>query len=456
MTKRYLTIIIFILSCLTVMAGQQKRFTLMGFGDSITEGGEGFESYLYALWERLFSAGYDFDFIGPHESECRIGKLANCGFRGKNAEYLDRITDSIYQAYPADYVLIHAGHNYYAHQEPVARIIKSYRSIIHKMQQVNPHVHILLSTVVESGKLPKYSYIPQLNHAIVSLVKDLHSTQVTLVDMNANFDWHTMTIADKVHPNSVGRNYMGEVWFKAIKSLLKKPVYHFDVKKIGYKRLRNGEQLEAHVFLPHGKSSHSAICWFFAGGWKYGTPLQFYRECSYFADKGMVAVTFDYRIACKDSTTAEDAVEDCKDAISWLRTNTSFFNIKPYRIAVAGASAGGSMAALLGCIDPQSTENLSRPDLLILEYPTLQLSENKLRPQMPPMVMLIGTKDEFTTIDRAKQYVNKIKELGNDCTLHTFEKRHHPIFYYRKPLTDDYTNVLEIIDAFLKKYQFTK
>ena len=75
---------------------------------------------------------------------------------------------------------------------------------------------------------------------------------------------------------------------------------------------------------------------------------------------------------------------------------------------------------------------------------------------MPPMVMLIGTKDEFTPIDRAKQYVNKIKELGNDCTLHTFEKRHHPIFYYSKPLTDDYTNVLEIIDAFLKKYQFTK
>lgn len=456
MAKRNSVLILFILSCLTLMAGQQKRFTVMGFGDSITEGGKGFQTYLYPLWERLFSAGYEFDFIGPNESECRIGKLAHCGFKGRNAEFLEHITESVYSKYPADFVLIHAGHNYHADEKPVERIIKSYRSIIHKVLQSNPHAHILLATAVESGKLPKYSYIPQLNRAIFHFVEDLHSPHVTLVDMNAGFDWRTMTIADKVHPNKLGRDYMGEVWFKAMKPLLKKPVNSFDVKKIGYKRLLNGELLEAHVFLPQTKPTHSAIGWFFAGGWKYGTPLQFYRECSHYARKGMVAVTFDYRIASKDSATVEDAIADCKDAIRWLRTHSAYFDIDPAHIALAGASAGGSMAALLGCIDPDSPERLSRPNLLLLEYPTLQLSENALRSEMPPMTMIMGTKDEFTPIEHTERYIKKVKELGNECKLYPFEGRHHPIFHYRKALTSDYARILEIMDSVLKKNHFTK
>ena len=36
----------------------------MGVGDSITEGGDYFICYLFPLWEKLFTAGYTFDFIG--------------------------------------------------------------------------------------------------------------------------------------------------------------------------------------------------------------------------------------------------------------------------------------------------------------------------------------------------------------------------------------------------------
>ena len=50
----------------------------MGLGDSITEGSDDFASYLFPLWEKLMSAGYEFDFIGPRESKCRIGTL-KCG-----------------------------------------------------------------------------------------------------------------------------------------------------------------------------------------------------------------------------------------------------------------------------------------------------------------------------------------------------------------------------------------
>ena len=48
---------------------RQPRFTIMGVGDSITEGGDYFTCYLFPLWEKLFTAGYTFDFIGPSRKQ---------------------------------------------------------------------------------------------------------------------------------------------------------------------------------------------------------------------------------------------------------------------------------------------------------------------------------------------------------------------------------------------------
>ncbi len=82
--------------CVSTATGQEKkqeRFTLMGLGDSITEGADFFTCYLYPLWEKLFTAGYQFDFIGPRESKCRIGTLNHCGFSGKNVEFLESKID---------------------------------------------------------------------------------------------------------------------------------------------------------------------------------------------------------------------------------------------------------------------------------------------------------------------------------------------------------------------------
>lgn len=81
----------------------------MCVGDSITEGSNEFSSYIYPLWEKLFSEGYEFEFIGPKVSPCRIGTLNCCGFSGKTVEYIDSKIDNIYKNYTSDIVLLHAG-----------------------------------------------------------------------------------------------------------------------------------------------------------------------------------------------------------------------------------------------------------------------------------------------------------------------------------------------------------
>ena len=198
----------------------QKRFSVLGLGDSITEGGDTFQSYLFPLWQKLFTAGYQFDFIGPNTSKCRIGVIHHAGFSGHNAEFLDAHIDSIYRKYPADIVLLHTGHNHFEKEYPVDGIIKAQESIICKIRAINPNVKILVAKVIHSGKLPKYSYIPELNKSIAKMVKRMNNNNVLLVDQAKGFDWKKFTIGDKVHPNSLGAEHMAEVWFEAIKTIL--------------------------------------------------------------------------------------------------------------------------------------------------------------------------------------------------------------------------------------------
>ncbi len=444
----------FFWSTTAIAAQQQKRFTVMGIGDSITEGGASFSSYLYPLWEKLFSAGYDFEFIGPRQSGCRIGKLKHCGFSGKNAEFIASQVDSVYRKYPADFVLIHAGHNHFVEEKPVKGIIAAYRKMITTILKVNPSAHILMAQVVGSGKLPKYSYIPQLNKEIAKMVNSYHSSQIVLVNQNKGFEWETMTIADKVHPNKKGREQMANVWLTALRPLLQQPPYQFSVERIPYKTLASGDSLYAHVFRPKKNKMHSAMAWFFAGGWKYGSPLQFYREAAYLSELGILSVSFDYRISYLYHTTHQEALEDAKDAVRWMRKNADDLGISADSIAVGGASAGACMAALLGSLDRAGQDSLAIPNLLLLEYPTLTLPKEEVREKMPPMLLCMGTNDGFTPMDVVEDYINKVMALGNECEFHPFEGCGHPIFYYRKPLTKDYDILLSLIERFLRRHGY--
>ena len=76
--------------------GRPARTTIMAEGDTITQGGTGFESYTAPLWSMLYGAGYAFDFIGPNSFACRTGSVANCGYGGRTAEYLASKIDSLY------------------------------------------------------------------------------------------------------------------------------------------------------------------------------------------------------------------------------------------------------------------------------------------------------------------------------------------------------------------------
>lgn len=463
----------------TVLYAQEKkqeRFTIMGVGDSITEGSDSFESYLFPLWQKLLTGGYQFDFIGPRESKCRIGILNHCGFGGKNAEFLASKIDSIYRLYPADIVLLHAGHNHSVEEEPVPGMIAAYKSIISQIQAVNPYAHILVAQVIPSGKLPKYSYIPALNGKIVELVSGLHSSHISLVDQTGSFDWEKYTVQDKVHPNEKGAERMATVWFDALKTILPTPVMAFSPEIIRYKTLANGDSLTLHLLRPQQVNAgerRPAIVYFFGGGWKLGTPMQFYRECAYYASKGMVAVSVDYRIEYLHRSDPFDSFEDAKDAIRWLRKHAGSYGIDSAKIVAAGASAGGHLAAALGTIGSGEPDSAGyKPDLLILYYAVVDnvsrtFSHSRIKERyreispmhhisegVPPTIFMLGTKDRLVSVQTAEMFRDKLLRNGVDCELQLFEGAGHPIFLYRKELTDNFYEVRRKTDAFLSGYGY--
>jgi acetyl esterase/lipase len=91
------------------------------------------------------------------------------------------------------------------------------------------------------------------------------------------------------------------------------------------------------------------------GGWVEGDKSSFSgREdvvpgnIKHFAALGFVAVSINYRLSGEAPFPA--ALEDCKNAVRWLRAHAKDYNLAADHIGAYGNSAGGHLALLLGMV----------------------------------------------------------------------------------------------------------
>lgn len=471
------------LAMLVTAEAEAKICRIMPVGDSITEGGKTFSNYRYPLWEKLFAAGYVVDYVGTRTSESRVGPLKHEGYGGKNAEFVAEMLEKNFPKHVADVVLIHAGHNHFSEEKPVAGIIAAHESMIRTARAANPRVIVLVAQVITSGKLPKYAYLTELNAEIEELASKLNTPQspVVAVNMADGFDWRTDTIEDQVHPNATGASKMADKWFAALTNVLPEPEQTFHPEIIRYKQV-NGVDLSLHVFRPAKSATakpRPAIVFFFGGGWRHGTPIQFYPECAHFAARGFVAMSAEYRIATVHGTSPFESVADGKSAIRWIRQNAAKLGVDPKWIIAAGASAGGQVAAAAGIVPglENAGEDLSvssRPDVLLLWYPVVDNGPqgygtpdvkaryqefspfHNVGPHVPPTLVLLGTKDKYLSVPRAKEFKSLIEQAGGQCELKLFPDRGHPVYNYRHGPSPLRKEALATADDFLNRLARSK
>lgn len=229
--------------------------------------------------------------------------------------------------------------------------------------------------------------------------------------------------------------------------------------------------LRLHIFLPpnHRPSdSRPAMLIFFGGSWDHGDPTQFVRHADYFASRGMVAILPDYRTRQTGAKTPLDCVADAKAAMRWTRRHAVEWGIDPARIAAAGGSAGGYLAAatLLDALEePGADTNVScHPNALVLFNPVLDTAPatgfrpkkfrdraqdaspvHRIRPGMPPAIIFHGKADTTVPCEQAERYAAGMLAAGNACRLLTYEGQTHG-FYRREPF---YSQVIREADRFL-------
>lgn len=113
-------------------AEKSKPVAALALGDSITAGGKGFPTYRQFLAPEL--AKHGISFIGPREDVYS----AHAGYGGRSSSFLYEKIDEIYGKYPADFVLLHSGHNHFAKNQPVPLILKNTEGIVRAIHRMNP------------------------------------------------------------------------------------------------------------------------------------------------------------------------------------------------------------------------------------------------------------------------------------------------------------------------------
>jgi acetyl esterase len=247
-----------------------------------------------------------------------------------------------------------------------------------------------------------------------------------------------------------------------------------------YKQTAQGP-LQLIVEYPDGwktTDARPAVVFFFGGGWVNGSIDHFSRQAKYLAERGLVTVRADYRVASTHHTEPDAAVEDAQTALRWVRSHAKELGVDPNRIVAAGGSSGGHLAACTAQCPVTTTvvEDTSvspRPNALLLFNPALDYAVLAQRLSMfpalmrdtalqrrispvahvargdPPALLLFGTADSLLIVGQS--YIQRMQAVGTRAELYTADGVGHG-FFNQSPW---YERTLYRADEFLASLGYT-
>lgn len=228
----------------------------------------------------------------------------------------------------------------------------------------------------------------------------------------------------------------------------------------------DGHSLKLDLYEPAAGESQLLV-WIHGGGWRSGSK----PNClvSWLTGHGYSVASISYRLT--DKATFPAQIYDCKAAVRWLRANAEKFGYSTDRIAVAGSSAGGHLAALMGTSgdakDLEGTvggnlDQSSRVDAVVDFYGATDfVLRSKTQPSRankegsvvylllgggadqkvelakaasaafhvtkddPPFLIFHGDKDNKVLLDQSERIVEVYQKAGLPITLHILEGSGH-------------------------------
>ena len=259
-------------------------------------------------------------------------------------------------------------------------------------------------------------------------------------------------------------------------------------KDLVYARI-DGKSLALDLYLPTGVQAPPLLVWVHGGAWTTGSKAS---VPPVFLANGFAVASVDFRQSTEARFPAQ--VHDIKAAIRYLRANAPAYGYRADKIAIAGDSSGGHLAALVGVTNDhrevegtvgdnpkqsssiqaivsyygasdlrtilaQSTPfglNMRRPALERLlgalpdqvpELAALASPVSHVDAQDPPLMLLHGDQDPQMPINQAHELQGAYEKLGLDVTFVVVHGAGHggAVFYspsYLKPVLEFLTRVV--------------
>jgi len=229
-------------------------------------------------------------------------------------------------------------------------------------------------------------------------------------------------------------------------------------KDLVYARI-DGKSLALDLYLPTGVQAPPLLVWVHGGAWTTGSKAS---VPPVFLANGFAVASVDFRQSTEARFPAQ--VHDIKAAIRYLRANAPAYGYRADKIAIAGDSSGGHLAALVGVTNDhrelegtvgdnpkqsssiqaivsyygasdlrtilaQSTPfglNMRRPALERLlgalpdqvpELAALASPVSHVDAQDPPLMLLHGDQDPQMPINQAHELQGAYEKLGLDVTF---------------------------------------
>ena len=235
-----------------------------------------------------------------------------------------------------------------------------------------------------------------------------------------------------------------------------------------YKEI-DGKELQLSVFLPQGYETSNerfpTFVVYHGGSWAVGEASWHYPDCKYWASRGMIAVSVDYRLSKRDGVKVPlECVKDAKSAVRFLRKHAAELKVDPDKMVIAGGSAGGQLAAAMATLDSPETNDDAYdlsiscvPNAVVLYNPYFKCEAslsppNFLRPGLPPFITFLGSEDPAITVESIVDFHNELKAQGGASEFYVGKGGKHGLCNGRNPRNPYFYWSLELADQFLVKH----
>lgn len=237
-----------------------------------------------------------------------------------------------------------------------------------------------------------------------------------------------------------------------------------------------GTPLFITIFRPSSRDGiKPAVLFFHGGGWSGGGPGQFFSHARYFADRGMVAFSVQYRTHAEpDGTTPAQAVERAKAAFLWVQAHACALGVDPAGIVVSGSSAGGHLAASVALL-PGSCRKAA-PAAMVLFNPVTDTTTTGyhpdcfagvnppmdslsvcdpglIGPQCPPALICHPIADTTVPYENSSRFRELLLKAGVRCTLVGVKDVGHG-YIYAGTASRQAVESIRLMDCFLRELGF--